>query len=1091
MKDLKRRFQAFLTKRYGDPRTRFGRAKQSLRVRLLDARITIALAIALVATFAAATTFRGEWWDFAGSGCTRTLAEAHTYEIVRDQAMRTRRTTHAGLQTEYQSHIAEARQLLDRASRLRRQGAGGEREAGLLTVGAQLQNATARTLIPVLQFTDPRAALFAAEDQLSETARTDLREALLRKQCPHRSGTSAATTTAADTFVDDLGADVKNIHKTARDDFIMAAGLTAVLVLLAISEYTRRDRSIFFAVLAVPVFGYVVVHAVKEVDPSLAEVYGVAVGVYAAILIVTLIVMVQYDLWPENASQPPPSAANAGAAVPERRRMRLLVPLLTTATLVNAVAGVTYSAFKGDANVGFAEAQSLDLSTLRRSAAFEDRAYTTIDGMRRLREADLSARAVAELLNAPHDGKGAADRYLWDRDAVRWQAAIQLLAQKKPSENSLDSLAPPLKAVAKGEYGPYDDPMFPVRYYVDRTIKIPAMLFAERDALNEHSAQIEGQADLIVGALAALAIAVYLATEGLRLRDRGGEKKSAAPFVLSMFAGAGLLTALLLGVIAYLTISSVPQLEVEATLPANCAASGETLKVRRDVAAALCFAAAEEALKLNDHQTAALLYEEAAEIRSDFAIARYLAALTSIANPPYGSRDRTIAAEREVMEDVKALGRGPAITIVGNLGYQEFLLGLETGDERVLKLGMDDTATAAKLGFKDRALGYRHAIASLAYGMFVQSRLTDEERRSDHGERRSSAAAAIAKADEIYRHGGVGADYTVSRPAGAARSAIAAGALGDLELLREHCTTVMGGLDRNACDAKIDGLAPQVVVNMWGARPSRNRFVGRPVFRALPGGLAWDARAGQNAVARDDVVVVLMSKSDGAGGWRFVPELTEQISSAALTRGNGWQFRSLLTATHDSECLQQSDYRADLYVNGQRIGPKVAGGSYAVQDLVGPVRYRTATFRELGVASCYPQQWKRARVELGALSGSYREDDAGRGMMVHAFFDGRSPKQRDVPRAIVQLAVERTLRSIGRPSLGAPKAPPPRRACEPYASRNRAESYLAFSRAAAMVFAKAWRTADGLDEVGIVWQERNDHDELSCGILSSMVSAGD
>lgn len=1085
-----------------------------VRERFRHRRMLITLAITFTATFVAAATFRAEWLDYQGAGCTRTLGEAQTYEVVRDQAVRTRRSEHARLIMEHDGRVTEARRLLDRARTLRAtRPVAREREAALLTIGAQLQFALARTIVPVLDFSDPNAAVLAAEDQLSGRARADLRETLLRKQCPRLTETHGSIT--PESFVDDLRQDIGAIQEVSHKDSLVALAFVFVLAFLTMSDYGRGRWSAVPATVAILAFVATVLYSVVTVDRTLIWMYFAAIAFYISTLLYILGAMVRRKLRATGGPAP-----RGPAQRPKSERLSFFVGLLVVATVLNAAAGTLYSSVKGNSNVDFADARFLELHALRRSTAFEDRAYATIDGMRRLREANLGLAAMTRLAGPSQGTVGRDGSLLWERDAIKWQSAMDLLLAPSSSGSQSDMLTPTLKTVAEGEYGPYEDPSFPIRFYVDRTIKMPAVLFAERDAQSERSVIAERLAIFIVGGLASFAIAVYLASEGLRVRSGASpDRRSAESYVLAKFGRAYLGIAVALDILAIAGYTHVRQPYDDVIMPVNCAASGENLTAPRDVAAALCFAAGEAAAKLHDNETAAILYGEAADLRPGFAVAHYLGVLTSIGNPPRPSLKGTVTAERQVMDDLELLGRKAAEPIIDNIGYHEFLLALETGDETMLTKSRDDTETAAKLDPKDPTLRYRRAVASLAYAWHALGRTT----RGKPSPAEIDDAAEQAKGLYDDAKIAIGTKPSIASspddrpPSGTAGTTAdrdriaAAGALSDLELLRSQCAVILGGVDATACNATIDDFKEKVVAMTWVAHAPASSSVATwrssPAVIVTPGGVGWSTEARRGSPRARGILVIVVASSTGSGNtYQIVPELSERVDPAALFRRSGSlsAYRSLLARSNYNNCLQTENvlatdsdrtkpsYAVEFYLNGKRF----VKGKVAI-----PLRaehFRAAAFREPGVAMCFPLKWQRRRLEPGSLSGSYRDEESGRGAMVHAFFDGHEARDKRVPQQFIKHALEQTLQSLGRITLAETRLSSPRKACERYVDGEWTEPHLEYEVRKAVagggsfsiltVVVKAWRMPDGLDVIGVVWQPTGRGDELSCSVLSSMTS---
>lgn len=1047
-------------------RNRLRAPYRRLRRRLREPSIRAALAIAFVATLITATTFRASEWDLHGTSCTRALAEAQMYEVITDQARKDRVAEHARAQAEYDGRVGEGLSLRATAGAIR-QAASPRRglEPELVTVGAQLQFSIARTIRPILDFTNPASPEFAASDESpSDQTRADLRETVLRALCPHVTAAVGARTPEG--FVNELSTDVAEIHKTSASDSLLAVFFAGGLVLLTLSDFARGRAARALLILGLLVAALMVYVGARWLDASLREYYLVAAGAYLAIVLLTAALIARYDREP---AQGPPRPEGGHQSVTSR-----VVLIITAAALLNTVVGTFYIRATGRSNIESAEAQNLQFRMLRASTVFRTRAYATIDGMMLLREAALGqatrdARTPRIARSTAHDSA-----VLWGRDSARWQTIADLLKSTKPSEPELDTLAPKLSSIAVGPYGPYADTEFPQHFFVDRTVETPARLFAQRDAFDERSTAWDRRSSRLLGVLAALALAAYLGGEALRMRP------SRATYLLAVFAAFALVTGF--GVGLWSIANRIPPLDEVVQTPDKCRIHGENDRLPRATAAAICFAAASYEAKRHNDVQAIELYEAANRMRPGFTVAHFLAVLTRIAHPQTGSLRDAITDEHQAIHDVAVLGLRASEPILDNVGYHELILGLSTGETATLRDSVADTARAAHSRPDTPALWFHYGAALLA--------MSDVQ----------GAQAAYDRGMDAIRTGGDANVTPTPRPRGSETPTatkddvarlVAADAMSDLEFFRGQCSVVLhdpnGGEKCDRLRPTIDSLKSQIVDATWkkSAPDAGSRFGEGLEAGFTPGGIGWRLPSTRNnQVGGAKLVVIVSSFDDSLSYWHVIPELSYQVQPRTMSLQGRWLtgYRSFAVRSRYKKCLPADHYyRVEFFVNGKRVASRDL-------DPISLDQYKAAAFREAGGVMCVPRTWAERPELPGSLAGGYRTHDASRGAMLFGFLDGRNPHEAAVDRDTVMLAVNRTLKSLGDAPISpaSVRASPAR--CATSFDAHRAQPHLEFTLPRRTILAKSWRSPDGIDLVGVVWQDRNVQDAISCWILTSMTT---
>lgn len=1007
------RARAWTAARIGTVQNRFGPTYQRARRRLAEHPVRIALALSFTATMIAATTLRAGEWDLAATSCTRALAEAQMYEVVQEQASKDRLTERARAQAEHTARVNEAWSL---------------REAGAMT-GAQLQFAIARTIRPVLEFTDPTSPDFAASDESpAEVTRSDFRETVLRALCPHVTVAGGART--AEGFVDELGRDVEQIERLSASDSKLALCFAVALLMLTLSDLARGRIAGAFFVASFILIAVTVNEGIGRLDRSLALYFGVALVAYAVIVSLSIALMMRTD----RTIGPPGPFEDIAKATPSR-----LVLLVTMAALFNALGGTFYSGSNGNSNLRSAEAQQLQFAMLRTGSTYRTRAYATINGLWALREAELGRKSGLP---------GASSR---------WNAIAQLFASEKPSENPADALAPPLSQLVVGEYGPYADAKYPSRFFIDRTVTTPARLFAQRDAFDEQSTVWDRRTSRFLAILAALALAAYLGGEALRMRH------SRASYLLGIFAGCSLTAGLVFGI--WTVAEPVPQLDTVVDMPGICVTHNENTRLPRYIAAAVCFAAGSYEAKAHHDENAVKMYEAAHTVRHGFTVARFSAALKRVAHPQTGSLREAIEDEHKAIRDLDALKLEISEPIANNVGYHEMILALSTADPNFARDALQDTERAARARPDVPALWFHYGLALLA-----------KPSEAWH------ARVAFERGARTMSHRtGIGED---------ARRLIGADAISDLELFRARCRNVISDETGAACDQRsllIDHLVSKIVNATWPRDAPRSRLHLRDGLEvaAGPGGIGWHVPSRGNESPNTARLVLLVSQfQDAEKFWRVLPDLSYQIDPRTLTRRNGriGGYRSMILRSSSSECLQgDQHYRLDFFIDGNPV----------VSRTVDPIvlnRFQRVVFREAGAAMCVPATWSRRPDAAGMLAGAVSAPDGTGGAALYGFFDGRSRKAAAVDGSTMSSALNHAERSFAGIRLhGVSFRQSPARcetAHDPYAP----SPHVQLAGQGLKVFVKTWRAPDGLDVVGIVWERPGMTDHIGCAVLSSMTS---
>ena len=1031
-----------------------------------DLRFAIALMVALVATFAAATTYRASRWDLEGSACSRALAEAQMYGVVREQSQLNGAAAFALWHAEYDSRTGEGRRLLDRASEERRADPRHRTmNPDLLDVDAQIEFTAARTLKSVRDFTDPGPPVAPARGRLTAVERQDLRESVIRDRCPHVTTPSGETTNAA--FIDELSADVKAIQQRSGGDSFVVVWFVVALVLLTFADWVAvkvRWLSYVLALAATALFAWAAWRAAWR-DDQLVWSFLIGFGAY----LVAAFAATRFVTWLRVHDADEKRDGVQRVSADDSKALGIfvgtLVLLISSAGLLNALGGAYYSDAGGSANVASADAGSSQFDMLRKTAEFQASAYSAITGMTKLREAHLRSTAARQLLA---EGVGNADlsrdKIVWDRDALRWQAVVDGLAAAKPF--SEDPTEPAFQAAIGLAHGPYRDTSYPEGYFVDKTVATPARMFALRDAHDEVSAAWDERAALYLGTLASIAMALYLFGESLRTQGSRGA------YLLTFFGSILITIGILVGLSAAV-LHPIPAIDEEVSVPKLCDYGSYPPKMSRAIGAAFCFAAAELRTKQHDDIHAAERYREANVLRPGFSVAAYLAVLGAVARPGFGGVGTTLAEERGLAETMRQHGRDIPSPLLENLGYRLYLIALGEGNRDAMHGAVVAQLRAAADGDHPSASSRYH----LGLGL-----LADED---------------LAGAREQYRRGTA---LLGKPPASGERSAqeveVAENAVADLAHLRNNCSKLRSvHYCVDLLPPAIVALESSIVRATWPKPIARARLVFTNADLAMsvtPGGIGWRVPATARTPAAAVLVMLAYRWDEHRQGWAALPELTYQVDPSRLYRAKRWTsgFRSFLLSTADKQCLEmRGRYRVEFYRDGTLIAGAEANGGAANQ-------FYGVALREPGVALCYPDGWHARPVAFGTLVARY-DDRRGkspprRGAATYGFFASRAYRSqadaRTHQRVAIRRAVDRTLRELDPHHAGTSGFHESTSRCATYFDQYWTDPHVDYTSPAMTVIGKAWRSLDGMIHVGIVWQGPGVADDLSCRVLTSMTA---
>jgi hypothetical protein len=207
------------------------------------------------------------------------------------------------------------------------------------------------------------------------------------------------------------------------------------------------------------------------------------------------------------------------------------------------------------------------------------------------------------------------------------------------------------------------------------------------------------------------------------------------------------------------------------------------------------------------------------------------------------------------------------------------------------------------------------------------------------------------------------------------RSSITFGALNTLELVRSLCLDswrgVCGGSERIA---QLDGLKDLLISGTWQRVASESQLqVVTSHIDVLSIGVLWNGRL--NAKPKPNELVFLWYLLDPvSNAWKVIPEISGPLQSerAEATNQEFTDYRSYLLAARPRDCLQQGDYRVEIFAGGKRTFTE---------------RFRREGYfdpkflPESNLALCAPTGWG-TQEKRGVVPLTFFGDRRGTGIMV-------------------------------------------------------------------------------------------------------------
>jgi len=481
---------------------------------------------------------------------------------------------------------------------------------------------------------------------------------------------------------------------------------------------------------------------------------------------------------------------------------------------------------------------------------------------------------------------------------------------------------------------PEGDLAFPQRFLTERS-RDGYVLTGRQDALVEYAGAWGARAGAYAAILAVLAVGVYLLGLSLTVNGRRAKRTFIAIGAVMALGGLGW------GLNNWLTS---PVLAPDAA--AEHFADGRVK---------LLTAATQQ-----DYEAAAAEFSEAISLRPTFALAyqNRATAIFEAGSPQLGGYTSvaTVDAARAGRDDLRR-ARSLGIetrSVIGNLGFYCYLIGLQTDSKADLEEGIRLTREAIELDESDAVTGTDLVfIGNLAVALLATGQDSEAAGQYD------AFIAGLSAEDPV----------THKRLDVGTATYIAAGAMSDLQVLLSKQPDLASTVD--ALKARMAGAVAQAPADLTPSGTVQKTGA-ETVF---PGELQFEVK--YEGLANTDYLSVYWYRDapDGSG-WHVLPEVSGPLwyldpEDEPEIRGGQTStyvyLAPLIEKSSPRRCVEPGDYRGELYLNDQLVD--------VVEGTADWDRLQPFLFRELGVAMCGPTDWVRlADREVGHSDGFVSPD---------------------------------------------------------------------------------------------------------------------
>ena len=614
---------------------------------------------------------------------------------------------------------------------------------------------------------------------------------------------------------------------------------------------------------------------------------------------------------------------------------RAIIVLIAVTAVLSAICGFSYSRSSTKAGQAAAEALEHQVQLFKSSTRPSTATYYVMGTLATTEEIHARYEAARQRAELAEEGIPGVNM----QESLAQVGMMKELMSKQPNQNW---------SILLGSWGPDRDARFPRQWVTESLLENADQDYGLWDAKNELSIAWHKKASTELATITLFAIALYLFGQSL------GMGRTHAAFML-VFLSAWLV---LLGTARALWVELEPLPSRPHAVRAECKLAGDKDgHIDPAMDAAKHYAAGKKisatATRAEDYARAEKQFQCAVEARPTFALANYYLAEAAWdeGTPQKGEGYVSLTSKESLPEMLKhqdtALrtldeeGLSRPLRMLGNHGFNSVLLALAAHDRKSLRKSLESTQAA--LG-KDNKAGW----VQFNLGMSLL------------------AAGQKDKGLEAYEQG-----FKQSVNAN-----LAAGSITDLEILLEHCKDVNDAAYCTGIEPEVSKLKTRFAI-AWGNSsgtagddpqpPGSSRARISDITPVVtPSGVGWHARL-QDINLKEDVLTVLWYKhEDDWNVWRVVPAVSGRIYPGEVVEdGNGREFvfRSYLYNTNHHRCLQGGDYRAEFYLNNQRVAtPKRI-------PLSRKPAFEAAGFADINMSLCYPDGWELWHPKDGTNAG--------------------------------------------------------------------------------------------------------------------------
>jgi hypothetical protein len=728
----------------------------------------------------------------------------------------------------------------------------------------------------------------------------------------------------------------------------------------------------------------------------------------------------------------------------------IVAAIAITASL-SALDGVLYSVAGIHQSQNAGEALRYQMEMVKNSTHRAALNNLTLQDLANAQEYRTQYRAGQQQLDLARNGVPGANRETAALTMQPWQDFIDR-EENKSLPDSLDSAQ-----------GPDSDPFFP-KQLMAKDLTIEQTDFAKWDGENEISLAWSKAATRYLRALTLFAIALYLFGQALSM---GRTQEAFILFCCASFLAVAGLCWMAGVTYVDLRIPRGDKVEEAAKLYGEGMELFKTAGTSEEYGKAVC------------------KFTDSLNKRPTFALANYYLALAlsdqmSPQKEGYQSLHfkqalpQIVDSEEQAIEALAKENLTPPLGFLLDHGYDSTDLGLTQKQRDRVEHGIDEEKKALQRDSTNAMLLFNTGMALLADGPQKKA-----EGLADY----DKGFASLAKSDD--------------------RARLAAGVITDLEILRKYCLGLNTSTYCDEIGRDVNNQESRLSITAWmpptwkpPANSDDSKISDLKLF-ASPAGLGWEATVPMDL--SDNGLVVVWYACDTAhpgrracdsksldtepedvnwGVWWVLNGISGRVLPAdLLDKGNGkkYAFKSALQSSSVNSCLTPGEFRAEFYLNGQRLD---FGSSERISFGMEPShpasQLKPTILRDLDLEMCYPNNWtswkfKNTR-DPGLIAGYVDpKDDSGAFLFTYYYPQTDAKTSASVKNTLV----EKSLKSLAAEGLisESPMSPEPD-ACTDYLE-DPSVTRARYRSARDTVLSKVWFAKDGIAHVGLVFRRNS------------------